>query len=122
MSTPPEKGVYYKGNRDDRLNNIRLGTTSNDQLSSMTLPQIQLEGISVGVESKKRVEGRDRKIVKFAAGSGAITSRTEWRTLPYRSDGSYYLMKKKRVTADSSLIDTTALPDVADTAGTDTAK
>lgn len=123
LSTPPEKSVYYKGNRDDRLNNIKLGTTSNDQLSSMTLPQIQLEGISVGVESKKRVEGRDRKMIKFAAGSGAITSRTEWRTLPYRSDGSYYLMKKKRASTDSSLTDTTALlPDVVDTTGTDTAK
>jgi hypothetical protein len=122
LSTPPEKGIYYKGNRDDRLNNIKLGTTSNEQLSSMTLPEIKLEGISAGVESKKRVEGRDRKIIKAAAGSGFITSRTEWRALPYRSDGSYYLMKKKKSTTDSTLTDTTDLLDVSDSTASDSTK
>ncbi|HEX2958308.1 MAG TPA: hypothetical protein VHO70_15850, partial [Chitinispirillaceae bacterium] len=105
LSTPAEKGLYYKGNRDDRLNNFRAGTTSNDQLSSMTLPEIKLEGVSAGVESKKRVEGRDRKLVKITGGTGYITSRTEWRTLPYRSDGSYYLMKKHKGLKDSTSVD-----------------
>jgi hypothetical protein len=120
LSTPAEKGLYYKGNRDDRLNNIRAGTTSNDQLSSMTLPEIQLEGVSAGLESKMRVEGRDRKLVKIAGGSGYITSRTEWRTLPYRSDGSYYLMKKRKDLTDSTTVDST-LSDAIDSTVADTA-
>jgi hypothetical protein len=121
LSTPTEKGIFYKGNRDDRLNNIKLGKTSNDQLSSVTLPQVQLEGVSAGVESKKRVEGRDRKIIKVAAGSGFITSRTEWRTLPYRSSGNYYLMKKKKSSADTSSLDTSSAVE-ADTTEKDTSK
>jgi hypothetical protein len=51
----PKKGIYYKGNRNDRLNSIQAGTTTNDQLSSQTLPSTQLEGASIVLESKERV-------------------------------------------------------------------
>ncbi len=123
LSKPVEKGLYYKGNRDDRLNNIHVGTTSNDQLSSMTLPEIKLEGVSAGLESSKRVEGRDRKLVKIAGGSGYITSRTEWRTLPYRSDREYYLLGKKKglsVESNSSVSEDTILPEKSDSIATET--
>ncbi|HEX2956333.1 MAG TPA: hypothetical protein VHO70_05860, partial [Chitinispirillaceae bacterium] len=102
LSTVPSKGIYYQGNRDDRLNSIKIGTTSSNQLSSPTLPATQIEGGSVVIESKSRIDGRDRKIVKVGAGSGLITTRTQWKTLPFRSDGTYYLMGKKKHSIDST--------------------
>lgn len=96
-TTVPVKGLEYQGNRDDRLNNVTIGTTSNEQLSSASLPSTQIQGGSVVVESKKRVENRDRKIIKFAAGSGYVTTRTEWRMLPFQPSGIYYLKDRKKL-------------------------
>ena len=101
LSTVPSKGIYYHGNRDDRFNNMRIGTASSDQISSTTLPAAQIEGGSALFESKERVEGRDRKVLRVAAGAGYITSRTEWKTFPFRSDGIYYLIDKKSRAGDT---------------------
>jgi len=112
-TTVPEKGISYQGNREDRLNSVKIGTTSNDQLSSVLLPATRLEGGSFVVDSKKRVENRDRKMLRFAAGTGYITTRTEWRTLPFRSDGVYYLKDRKSLT-DTTLENDTILSGITD--------
>ncbi len=120
LSTVPSKGIYYQGNRDDRLNSIKIGTTSSNQFSSTTLPAAQMEGGSVVIESKKRTEGRDRKILRVAAGSGLITTKTQWRTLPFRSDGTYYLIDKKNNHFDSLKNDDDILnPDTFDISESD---
>lgn len=121
LSTVPSKGIYYQGNRDDRLNSIRIGTTSSNQFSSTTLPAAQLEGGTVVVESKKRTEKRDRKVLRVAAGSGLITTKTQWRTLPFRSDGTYYLINKTKSILDSLGNDEDNLdPDIYDISNADT--
>ncbi|MBN1758202.1 MAG: hypothetical protein JW863_07790 [Chitinispirillaceae bacterium] len=90
----PKKGVYFRGNRDDYLNTFRLGTTSNDQSASALLPEVTMEGGSAVLESRQRLKERDRKIVRLAGGTGMVTTRSEWRMLPYRADGTYYLKSK----------------------------
>lgn len=121
LSTVPNKGIYYQGNRDDRLNSIKIGSTSNSQFSSTTLPATQMEGGSVVIESKKRTEKRDRKILRIAAGSGLITTKTQWRTLPFRSDGTYYLINKTKSIVDSLGLDEDDLdPDIYDISNSDT--
>jgi hypothetical protein len=121
LSTVPSKGIYYQGNRDDRLNSIRIGTTSSNQFSSTTLPAAQLEGGTVVVESKKRTEKRDRKVLRVAAGSGLITTKTQCRTLPFRSDGTYYLINKTKSILDSLGNDEDNLdPDIYDISNADT--
>ncbi|HEX2957054.1 MAG TPA: hypothetical protein VHP36_00560 [Chitinispirillaceae bacterium] len=97
LSTVPSKGLTYQGNRDDRLNSVKVGSTSSNQLSSPTLPTAQLEGGSIIIDSKKRIKERDRKILRIAAGSGLITTQTRWRTLPFRSNGTYKLSKMKNL-------------------------
>lgn len=111
----PKKGIYYKGNRNDRLNSIQAGTTTNDQLSSQTLPSTQLEGASIVLESKERVKGRDRKVLRAAAGSGYITTKTQWRTLKYQSSGTYYLLDKPKAADSSDQMDTDTVKSVSDT-------
>lgn len=101
----PKKGIQYRGNRDDRFNSLKIGSISNDQLSSLSLPPTQIEGGSIIVESKKRVENRDRKTFRLAAGSGYITTRTEWRMLPFRPDGIYYLKERNSLSDDVHDID-----------------
>ena len=121
LSTVPNKGIYYQGNRDDRLNSIRIGSTSNSQFSSTTLPAVQIEGGSVVVESKKRTEKRDRKVLRVAAGSGLITTKTRWCTLPYRSDGTYYLINKTKSITDSTDNDEDIMDsDIYDVSNSDT--
>jgi hypothetical protein len=121
LSTVPDKGIYYQGNRDDRLNNIKIGTTSSSQFSSTTLPAAQMEGGSVVIESKKRTAKRDRKVLRIAAGSGLITTKTQWRTLPFRSDGTYYLINKTKSIDDSLDNDEDILdPDIYDISNSDT--
>lgn len=124
-TTVPSKGVQYRGNRDDRINHIKIGNTSNDQLSSMSLPSTQIEGGSVVIESRKRVEDRDRKVVRIAAGSGYMKTRKVWRMLPFRPDGIYYLKERKRTSAfdskDDSRLDEMETDD-SDTISKDTTR
>jgi hypothetical protein len=120
----PKKGLYYRGNRDDYLNTLRVGTTNNEQMASTVLPEVDMEGGSIVLESRKRLEKRDRKIARVAGGAGYITSRTVIRKLPYRADGTYYLFKEDgedttarktttiipgsmKVMVDGALLDTT---------------
>ena len=103
--TAPKKGIYYRGNRDDYLNTLRVGTTNNEQMASTVLPQVSMEGGSVVLESRKRLAKRDRKVARLAGGSGYITSKTITRQLPYRADGTYYLLDD----ADSSSAAETAI-------------
>lgn len=111
--TVPKKGIYYRGNRDDYLNTLRVGTTDNDQMASLVLPQVSMEGGSVVLETKRRLEKRDRKVARLAGGTGYISSRTITRQLPYRADGLYRLDSTKvipgtfKVMVDGVVLDTT---------------
>jgi len=121
-TTVPSKGIQYRGNRDDRLNYVKLGNTSNDQLSSISLPSTQIEGASVVIESRKRIENRDRKVIRLAAGSGYMKTRKVWRMLSFRPDGIYYLKERKKKSDidsinDSEIIDEIAIDD-SDTSDT----
>lgn len=89
--TPPKKGIYYRGNRDDYLNTLEVGSTDNGQVASPVLPEVTVEGGSAVIESKQRLKKRDRKVARLSGGSGYITSRTVIRKLPYRADGTYDL-------------------------------
>lgn len=101
LSSVPKKGIVYRGAPEDRLDNIRIGTTTNDQLSATTIPAALLEGGSMLLESREQVKGRDRSVLRAAAGAGHITSRTQWRTFPFRSDGAYYLIDKFKDRGDT---------------------
>lgn len=85
----PEKGIYYRGNRNDYLNSVRIGTMDNGQIESPLLPSVSMEGGSAIFESKARLATRDRKKLRIAAGSGFITTRTVKKIIPYRADGIY---------------------------------
>lgn len=105
--TAPKKGLYYRGNRDDYLNTLRVGTTNNEQMASTVLPQVDMEGGGIVLESKKRLEKRDRKVARVAGGSGYVTSRTVTRKLPYRADGTYKLFEDNG--SDSTVKKTTTI-------------
>ncbi len=123
FSTTPKKGLYYRGNRDDYLNTLRLGTTNNKQMASAVLPQVSMEGGTVVLDSRKKLEKRDRKVARVTGGGGYVTSRTITRKLPYRADGTYYLLENEgdstvrsgtaiipgtiKVLVDGAVIDTT---------------
>ncbi len=85
----PEKGIYYRGNRNDRLNSLRVGTMDNGLIQSPLLPSVSMEGGSAVIESKARLANRDRKKLRIAGGSGFITTRTVKKIIPYRADGIY---------------------------------
>lgn len=122
-STAPVKGVYYRGNKDDYLNTLKVGTTDNEQMTTELLPKVDMEGGSVVFESRQRLEKRDRKVARLAGGAGYITSRTITTKLPYRADGTYYLLNtgsdsvprekisiipgSMRVIVDGAVLDTT---------------
>ena len=85
----PEKGVYYRGNRNDRLNSVRIGTMDNGQIESPLMPSVSMEGGNAAIESKARLATRDRKKLRIAGGSGYITTRAVKKIIPYRADGIY---------------------------------
>lgn len=119
----PEKGIYYRGNHNDRLNSIRIGTMDNGQIESPLLPSVSMEGGSAIIESKTRLATRDRKKLRIAGGSGFITTRTVKKIIPYRADGIYkfslsdstdslgdtlkYVKQSCRVFIDGEELDTT---------------
>ncbi len=118
-TTAPRKGIYYRGNRNDYLNTVKLGSTDNEQMASLLLPKVSVEGGSVVAESRKALEERDRKIARLAGGAGYISSRTVTRTLPYRPDGLYKLKGETAFgdddTAGISMSDTAGeMPDTAE--------
>ena len=112
--TAPEKGIYYRGNRDDYLNSFRIGTTGSEFIESPLLPAVSMEGGTAALESRARLATRDRKIVRVTGGSGYIMTKTITRVLPYRADGTYDLVVKPAAdstgdddttgTADSTII------------------
>lgn len=103
----PTKKIHYQGNRDDYINSLTVGTTNNGTVQSAVLPGVGLDGGSVVIESKARLDKRDRKVARFAAGSGYIKTKTAWKMLSYNPSGTYYLI-------NSTSGDTSA---AADTAG-----
>lgn len=111
--TAPSKGLYFRGNRDDYLNTLRIGTTSSDLIKSPLLPEVSMEGGTAVLESRARLETRDRKIARLAGGTGYITTKTITRMLPYRADGTYRLTAEAGVdsTDSTGVEDSTALAD-----------
>ncbi|HEX2957050.1 MAG TPA: hypothetical protein VHO70_09455 [Chitinispirillaceae bacterium] len=121
----PEKGIYYRGNRNDYLNSVRIGTMDNSQIESPLMPSISMEGGSAVFESKTRLASRDRKKLRIIGGAGFITTRTVKKIIPYRTDGIYefslsdstdtlgegdtlkYVKQSCRVFIDGELLDTT---------------
>jgi len=87
--TAPEKGIYYRGNRNDRLNSLLLGATSSEQIASPLLPEVAMEGAGAIVESTSRLATKDRKVLRMAGGTGYITTKTISQIVPYNSEGKY---------------------------------
>jgi len=103
----PKKGVYYRGAGNDVLSTFRVGTTSNEQIATPTLPETRFEGSTMVLEGREKLATRDRKVFKTAFGAGRITSRSVWKMLPYSSSGTYTLVDTTRIrmpgiTADSA--------------------
>lgn len=88
---PPKKIISYRGTKSDMLNSLKVGTCQTDIMQSQLSTPVQYEGGQLVVESKSKVEGRDRKIARVAGGGGFITTRSQWKLLHYRADGLYYL-------------------------------
>jgi len=85
----PTKGVFYRGNSSDNVEEARIGTNTFSVAQSQTLPSTQLEGITTVLQSRQSLSTRDRKIVKVQAGSGLITAKTQYKVLDYSETGVY---------------------------------
>jgi hypothetical protein len=85
----PNKGVFYRGNSSDNLEEARIGTNTFNVSQSQTLPSTQFEGVSAVVQSKQSLSTRDRKIAKIQAGTGLITGKTQFKVLDYSETGVY---------------------------------
>jgi hypothetical protein len=90
-SSLPAKGVYYRGANTDHLQWARLGTNSFDISQSHSLPSVKYEGAAAGIDSRKKLETRDRKIVRTVSGAGYITEETKLASLPYNRDNIYFV-------------------------------
>jgi hypothetical protein len=106
-SVPAKKNLSYKGISTDRLNSLKGGTCQSDIMQSQLSTPVQFEGVQLGIESKSKVEGRDRKIAKFGTGAGFITSKSQWKVIRYRADGIYSLTNDTTGLLNDSLKDTT---------------
>jgi hypothetical protein len=115
LLVPPQKGFIYKGISSDRLNLLSAGTRKSELLQSITIPKVQFEGGEFIIESKKKVAGRDRKMLRIGAGAGYITSKTEWRVLPVRSDGRYRIVNSTNRDTLLNRVDTLVKEKVIDT-------
>jgi hypothetical protein len=82
----PDKGLFYRGNGSDRLHSIKLGTNLFEAPQSKTLPSTRFEGGQVIVESKAKIESRDRKVVRSTTGAGLRTAQTQYALLTYSTD------------------------------------
>ncbi len=89
----PTKGLYYRGAPPDRLQWGRLGTNTFDIPYAHTLPAAEFEGGAAAVESKKKLETRDRKIIRSAVGAGYITGQTRFVSLSYSPSDLYRVPK-----------------------------
>jgi hypothetical protein len=90
----PEKGLFYRGDAEDRIESGRLGTNTLNTPLSQTLPAVQYEGASAIVHSESELSTRDRKIIRAQAGGGLKTSKTMYAVLPYNKAGEYNLKDK----------------------------
>ena len=87
----PEKGLFYRGAADDRVESARLGTNTYTTQLSQTLPSVQYEGANAIVHSESALKNRDRKIVRAQGGGGLLTEKTVCKVLPYAIEGQYDL-------------------------------
>jgi hypothetical protein len=110
----PTKGIYYRGNPEDRLHSIQIGTNDFQVPQSLTLPATRFEGGQVIVESKKKIESRNRKVIRSTTGYGLRTTTTRNEVLAYKSDMSYVVPLQKgtiivpgsvKLTVDGNLVD-----------------
>ncbi|NLD98891.1 MAG: hypothetical protein GX640_03375, partial [Fibrobacter sp.] len=122
LNFAPSKYIYFRGNRDDRLNTFKIGTNSSEQIQSPTMPVNKFEGVNAVVESKAKLSDRDRKIIHASAGSGYLTTKTVWKMLPFRTDGIYYLNDRKVSSTDVFGLDSTDTTEVLNTVLKDTSR
>jgi hypothetical protein len=87
----PEKGVYYRGADEDNVQSVRFGTTGFRPAQSRTLPEVGLEGGDAFVASRRKLVGRDRRIVRTQSGGGYVVTETRYRVLEYDAGGIYDL-------------------------------
>jgi hypothetical protein len=120
-SISAKKVATYRGASEDHLNFLKAGTCQSDLFQSQLLPQVQFEGGQLGIDSKKKLDDRDRKIVRVNGGAGLITTRTVWKILPYRADGIYKLKASSNSSDtldllgnDSTDLSDSLLPDIKD--------
>lgn len=88
-SRPVEMGARYQGDRTDVLSRVEAGTVDLEHMSSPVLPDVLTRGGSATLQSRRRLEQRDRAMLRANAAGGAIVSRTLWQTLDYNAAGSY---------------------------------
>nr|MCU0608269.1 hypothetical protein [Chitinispirillaceae bacterium] len=86
-STPTKKGLFYRGDGDDRFESARAGT--NTLTPTQTIPSVQYDGASAIVHSRSSLESRDRKIIRAQGGGGLVTSKSMHTVLTYNRTGQY---------------------------------
>jgi hypothetical protein len=110
----PTKGIYYRGNPEDRLHSIQIGTNEFQAPQSQTLPATRFEGGQVIVESKKKIESRNRKVIRSTTGYGARMTTTRYEVLSYNPDMAYSVPLPEgtiivpgsvKLTVDGNLVD-----------------
>ena len=99
-----QKGAYYRGASDDRIESVRLGTNTLDIPQSQTILNPQFEGGIITLQSKTTLANRDRRISKAQVGGGLITTRTYYEILPYSETGFYSLTSYKSGSVEKSLV------------------